>query len=57
MKIDAVQVHVLTQQPQFGRGSRRYGPELHRREARYGPEIMCIGDGQGLAAIFERIEA
>ncbi|WP_406500788.1 hypothetical protein [Streptomyces sp. NBC_00846] len=57
MKIDVVQVHVLTQQPQFGRGRRGYGPELHRREARYGLEIMCIGGGQGLAAIFERIEA
>ncbi|QIX25565.1 acetyl-CoA C-acetyltransferase [Nocardioides sp. JQ2195] len=29
--------------------------ELHRREARYGLETMCIGGGQGLAAIFERI--
>jgi len=28
--------------------------ELHRREARYGLETMCIGGGQGLAAIFER---
>ncbi|MFD7617159.1 acetyl-CoA C-acetyltransferase [Streptomyces sp. NPDC059802] len=31
--------------------------ELHRREARYGLETMCIGGGQGLAAVFERIEA
>lgn len=30
--------------------------ELHRREARYGLETMCIGGGQGLAAVFERIE-
>lgn len=30
-------------------------PELHRRHARYGLETMCIGGGQGLAAIFERI--
>jgi acetyl-CoA C-acetyltransferase len=29
--------------------------ELRRREARYGLETMCIGGGQGLAAIFERI--
>ena len=28
--------------------------ELHRREGRYGLETMCIGGGQGLAAIFER---
>jgi acetyl-CoA C-acetyltransferase len=28
--------------------------ELHRREARFGLETMCIGGGQGLAAIFER---
>ncbi|NED73383.1 acetyl-CoA C-acetyltransferase [Streptomyces sp. SID9944] len=31
--------------------------ELHRREARYGLETMCIGGGQGLAAIFERVPA
>lgn len=31
--------------------------ELHRREARYGLETMCIGGGQGLAAIFERVAA
>jgi acetyl-CoA C-acetyltransferase len=29
--------------------------ELTRRQARYGLETMCIGGGQGLAAIFERI--
>ncbi|WP_269584082.1 acetyl-CoA C-acetyltransferase [Roseibium sp. Sym1] len=29
--------------------------ELDRRGARYGLETMCIGGGQGLAAIFERI--
>jgi len=28
--------------------------ELQRREGRYGLETMCIGGGQGLAAIFER---
>jgi acetyl-CoA C-acetyltransferase len=28
--------------------------ELHRREGRYGLETMCIGGGQGIAAIFER---
>ena len=26
-------------------------------EARYGLETMCIGGGQGLAAIFERVPA
>jgi acetyl-CoA C-acetyltransferase len=30
--------------------------ELDRREARYALETMCIGGGQGLAAIFERTE-
>jgi acetyl-CoA C-acetyltransferase len=29
--------------------------ELNRREARYGLETMCIGGGQGLAAVFERV--
>jgi len=29
--------------------------ELDRRHGRYGLETMCIGGGQGLAAIFERI--
>ncbi|OKJ04017.1 acetyl-CoA acetyltransferase [Streptomyces sp. CB01249] len=29
--------------------------ELYRREARYGLETMCIGGGQGLAAVFERV--
>lgn len=29
--------------------------EMCRREARYGLETMCIGGGQGLAAIFERV--
>lgn len=29
--------------------------EMKRRESRYGLETMCIGGGQGLAAIFERI--
>lgn len=28
--------------------------ELERRKARYGLETMCIGGGQGIAAIFER---
>jgi acetyl-CoA acetyltransferase family protein len=31
--------------------------EMHRREARVGLETMCIGGGQGLAAIFERVDA
>jgi acetyl-CoA acyltransferase len=29
--------------------------ELHRRKARYGLVTMCIGGGQGAAAIFERL--
>ncbi|MGQ4809577.1 Acetyl-CoA acetyltransferase [Candidatus Entotheonellaceae bacterium PAL068K] len=28
--------------------------EMERREARYGMETMCVGGGQGVAAIFER---
>ena len=31
--------------------------ELHRRDGRYGLETMCIGGGQGLAAIFENLPA
>ena len=31
--------------------------ELNRRQARYGLETMCIGGGQGLAAVFERVAA
>ena len=29
--------------------------ELNRRQGRYGLETMCIGGGQGLAAVFERV--
>lgn len=29
--------------------------ELDRRDAQYGLETMCIGGGQGLAAVFERV--
>ena len=29
--------------------------EMHRRQVRYGLETMCIGGGQGLAAVFERV--
>jgi len=29
--------------------------EMRRREARYGLETMCIGGGQGLTAVFERV--
>jgi acetyl-CoA C-acetyltransferase len=29
--------------------------EMQRRSARYGLETMCIGGGQGLAAVFERL--
>ncbi|MEB3023702.1 acetyl-CoA C-acetyltransferase [[Mycobacterium] crassicus] len=31
--------------------------ELQRRQVRYGLETMCIGGGQGLAAVFERVVA
>ena len=31
--------------------------ELNRRGARYGLETMCIGGGQGLATVFERVDA
>lgn len=31
--------------------------EMHRRDARYGLETMCIGGGQGLAAVFEKVAA
>lgn len=31
--------------------------ELHRRDGKYGLETMCIGGGQGLAAVFERVRA
>ena len=30
--------------------------EMKRREVRFGLETMCVGGGQGLAAIFERAE-
>lgn len=29
--------------------------EMRRRDLRYGLETMCIGGGQGMAAIFERV--
>src|SRR5699024_2100497 len=29
--------------------------EMDRRQARYGLETMCIGGGQGIAAVFERV--
>lgn len=29
--------------------------ELDRRAARYGIETMCIGGGQGIAAVFENV--
>jgi acetyl-CoA C-acetyltransferase len=28
--------------------------EMQRRDIRYGLETMCIGGGQGIAAVFER---
>lgn len=30
--------------------------EMHRRGSRYGLETMCIGGGQGLAAVFEAVQ-
>ena len=30
--------------------------ELSRRGSRYGLETMCIGGGQGLAAVFENVD-
>jgi acetyl-CoA C-acetyltransferase len=27
---------------------------MQRRDARYGLETMCVGGGQGVAALFER---
>lgn len=38
-----------------GRMAGALARELHRRDGRYGLATMCIGGGQGLAAIFERI--
>jgi acetyl-CoA C-acetyltransferase len=29
--------------------------EMHRRQARYGLETLCIGGGQGIAAVVERV--
>ncbi|MFA1541912.1 acetyl-CoA C-acetyltransferase [Actinomadura monticuli] len=31
--------------------------EMARRDARYGLETLCIGGGQGIAAVFERVPA
>ncbi|MGH8981125.1 MAG: hypothetical protein ACRDWE_08905, partial [Acidimicrobiales bacterium] len=30
--------------------------EMDRREAAFGLETMCIGGGQGIAAVFERVD-
>ncbi|OAB88968.1 acetyl-CoA acetyltransferase [Janibacter melonis] len=40
-----------------GRMTGALARELHRRDGRYGLATMCIGGGQGLAAIFERADA
>jgi acetyl-CoA C-acetyltransferase len=29
--------------------------EMHRRDAHFGLETMCIGGGQGIAAVLERV--
>ena len=29
--------------------------EMNRRQVRYGLETMCVGGGQGVAAVFERV--
>jgi len=29
--------------------------EMQRRDAKYGLETMCIGGGQGIAALFEKV--
>ncbi|MFD0689790.1 acetyl-CoA C-acetyltransferase [Actinomadura fibrosa] len=31
--------------------------EMDRRDARYGLETLCVGGGQGIAAVFERVRA
>ena len=31
--------------------------EMNRRNARYGLETMCIGGGQGISAVFERVSS
>lgn len=40
-----------------GRMTGALARELHRRDGRYGLATMCIGGGQGLAAIFEKVGA
>jgi acetyl-CoA C-acetyltransferase len=29
---------------------------MERRDAQFGLETMCIGGGQGIAAVFERVQ-
>ncbi len=31
--------------------------EMERRDAQFGLETMCIGGGQGIAAVFERVQS
>ena len=58
--LDRVNVHgsgISLGHPVGATGARILATLLHameRREARYGLETMCIGGGQGLAAVFER---
>jgi acetyl-CoA C-acetyltransferase len=59
--LDRTNVHgsgISLGHPVGATGTRMLGTlarELHRRQARYGLATMCIGGGQGLAAIFERV--
>lgn len=60
--LDRTNVHgsgISLGHPVGATGTRMLGTlarELRRREGRYGLETMCIGGGQGLAAIWELVE-
>ena len=59
--LDRTNVHgsgISLGHPVGATGTRMLGTlsrELHRRGGRYGLETMCIGGGQGLAAVWERV--